>query len=294
MDVASLYDEANADYFNGDLPRFATRSSTLVSASKYLNDPLLRDIVAQELLRRNGPDITPTAFIAESARAFARQEDMGRIMDLFEQEKARLPRFREFCEQRVLAPFRREELEGGKPGTLRELIHGFVVSSGYNIDFFMAGREIQSDFEFMLKQRSISHDIEHLITGFETNSGGEVALAAANTRAIYAYFTPEFAAYLERLVTFLAAAKSVRSNLYYPQSVPGHLDAEDAGAVQGRNWKYPLFLMPYHELLDHQIDDIRREFGITPVPPKGIWQWTETVYEDPRITREEDLVGTVS
>lgn len=286
MDVNQLYDDNNAAYFNGNLPKFSTHSSTLVSASKYLNDPLLRDLVAQELLRRNGPDITPTAFITEIARALARHEDMDRIMALFEQEKARLPRFRQFCEERRLAPFKAEGLAGGRPGTLRALIHDFVVSSGYDMDFFMAGRAIESDIEFLHKQRSLSHDIEHLITGFETNSGGEVALAAANTRAIYAYFTPEFAAYIERMVTVLVAAKLTRSNLYYPQSVPGHLDAEDMGAAQGRNWKLPLFLMPFHDLLDWQVDDIRREYGITPVPQPGIWQWTETAYEDPRIAQD--------
>lgn len=290
VDVKDLYDDANAAYFNGSLPKFGTRSSSLVSASKYLNSPVLRDLAAQELLRRNGPDITPTAFIAESARALTELEDWEKIGKLFEAEKARLPHFREFCEQRRLAPCRPEDLVDPKPGTLRELIHDFVVNSGYQMDIFKHGREAESEIEFVMKHRGISHDIEHLLTGFETNSGGEVALAAANTRAMYRYFVPELAAFFERLVSFLSAAKIVRSNLYYPAAVPGHLEAEDWGAAQGKDWKMPLILLPYHDLLDWQVADIREEYGITNVPPKGIWQWTEGAYEDARISDEE--IGT--
>ena len=38
-----------------------TDSSVLISSSKYLNDPRLRDWIAKIALRRNGPDYPPAA-----------------------------------------------------------------------------------------------------------------------------------------------------------------------------------------------------------------------------------------
>ena len=278
-----FFNSADAAYFNGSLPKFDTRSSTLVSASRYLNSVALRDMTAQEMLRRNGPDITPTAFIAEINALLLEMEDWPRVLELLEEEKVRMPAFRAWCEGRRLALFSRQDLEGGAPGTLRAMIHDFVVRTGYQLDFFFQGQEIENDADFLFRQRALTHDIEHMITGFGTDSAGEVALATAQTRAFYNYFTPEFAAFVDRLQNYLGAAKMTRSNFYYPNAAKAHNDALDRGAAQGRLWKYPLLLAPYHAMLDWRIGDIREELGIADVPPEGIWSWTVAAYEDPRI-----------
>ena len=294
MNGSKQFDEANAAYFNGSLPKFGTQSSTLVSASRYLNSAALRDVTAQEMLRRNGADITPTAFIAESAGLLSELEDWPRIHALFEEEKARLPLFREFCEDRRMAPTAEQELRDARPGTLRALLYDFVVVSGYDLTFGKPARELQTEIELFHKKRTLSHDIEHMLTGFDTDCAGEVALATANTRAFYAYFQPELAAFLDRLPNFLGAAKMVRSNLYYPEVVKANNDALDMGAAAGRNWKCPLFLLPYCDLLDWQVQDIREEYGIRNLPPKGLWTWTIAAYEDPRIDESERQVDAAA
>lgn len=286
MNAKGFFSQADADYFNGSLPRFGTRSSTLTSASRYLNNAAMREITAQEMLRRNGPDITPTAFIAEANALLLELEDWPRIFALFEQEKARLPQFRDWCEGRRLAQFSLEELAGGEPGTLRATIHDFLVATGYQLDFFFQGMEIKTDADFLFRQRALTHDIEHMISGFEANSAGEVALATAQTRAFYNYFTPEFAAFVDRLQNYLGAAKMTRSNFYYPEAAKAHNDALDIGAAQGRKWKYPLLMAPYHDMLDWRMEEIREELGITDVPPPGIWAWTIDAYEDSRTVQD--------
>ena len=48
-------------YLLRGITQLSTASSTLISSSKYLNNAKLRDWVAAELLRRNGPDLpTPS------------------------------------------------------------------------------------------------------------------------------------------------------------------------------------------------------------------------------------------
>ena len=44
--------KADFDYYNGAIKRHTTDSSTLISSSPYLNNPALRQLIAQEMLRR--------------------------------------------------------------------------------------------------------------------------------------------------------------------------------------------------------------------------------------------------
>jgi hypothetical protein len=74
----------------------------------------------------------------------------------------------------------------------------------------------------------------------------------------------------------------MRSGLFYPEAFKIELDAEDFGAQQGRNWKMPLMLIPYRDMIHRQVSDIRAEYGITPTIPSRQWAWTTAVSEDAR------------
>ena len=274
--------QADYDYYNGAVKKVPTESSVLVSSSPYLNHSGLRALIAQEMLRRNGPDVPNTAFIPEVAQIFHELEDHAEILRLFEEEKKRLPAFRQWLEHRQLADFKVDDVKGSAPGTLGAVIYDFLANSGYQIDHFFQGMKIETDFDFYLKQRTYTHDIEHMITGFETDHAGEIALLAANARAFYQYFRPELAAFFNRVGAYLKAKTTMKSALFYPESFKIELDAEDFGAQQGRNWKMPLMVLPYRDMLDRQVSDIRVEYGITPTLPSGTWKWTTAVSEDAR------------
>jgi ubiquinone biosynthesis protein Coq4 len=274
--------KADYEYFNGAVRRFTTESSVLVSSSKYLNHAPLRALIAQEFLRRNGPDMPNTAYIPEVAQILHDLEDMGEIMRLFEVEKQRLPEFRTWLDRRLLSDFKAEDVAHCKPGTLGFTIHDFIVNSGYNMDVFFQGMKVESDYTFYLKERALTHDIEHMVTGFGTNNGGEIALLAANTRALHLYFCPELAAYFNRVGAYLKAKSILKSSLHHPRAIPVQLDAEDRGAAQGRSWKLPLMLVPWRDLIDVSIEEIREEYGIVDAPPPGYWAESNELSEDPR------------
>ena len=281
-DISARVSSADFEYYNGSGPGFTTESSVLISSSPYLNHPQLRALIAQEMLRRNGAELPNTAYIPDVVKILMELEDWPRIFQLFEEEKARLPEFKSWLDGKKVSLFKTEELAGAEPGTLRSVIYDFVVNSGYNMDHFFQGMEIKTDFDFYMKERTHTHDIEHMITGFETNHAGEVALIAANMRALYNYFVPELASFFNRVSSYLRAKTMMKSGLFYPEAVKVELEAEDIGAAQGRNWKHPLFLIPYRDYLDWQVQDIREEFGITNPPKSGEWAWTTAVSEDPR------------
>jgi ubiquinone biosynthesis protein Coq4 len=274
--------QADYEYFNGAIKNITTDSSVLVSSSPYLNNAPLRALIAQEMLRRNGPDLPNTAFIPEVAQILHNLEDMPTILRLFEEEKERLPEFRRWLSERRQSNFTIDDVKGCAPGTLGAVIHDFMANSGYKMDLFFQGMKVGTDHEFYLKERTLTHDIEHMITSFETNHAGEIALLAANARAYYRYFRPELAAYFNRVGTYLKAKTMMKSGLFYPEAFKIELDAEDFGARQGRNWKMPLMMLPYRDLIHRQISDIRAEYNITPVMEPGVWEWTTAVSEDSR------------
>ncbi|AYJ87053.1 hypothetical protein D3Y57_15305 [Sphingomonas paeninsulae] len=293
-DISSRVSEADFAYYNGSGPKFTTESSTLISSSPYLNHPELRELIAQEMLRRNGADLPNTAYIPNVVKILMELEDWPRIFQLFEEEKARLPEFKAWLDGRKVSLFSSEELSNAKPGTLRAVIYDFVVNSGYNMDHFYQGMEIKSDFDFYMKERTHTHDIEHMITGFETDHCGEIALLAANARALYGYFKPELAAFFNRVSAYLKAKTTLKSGLFYPEAFAEELNAEDIGAVQGRAWKHPLFLIPYRDYLDWQVTDIREKFGITSAPVSGHWKWTTAVSEDPRHANDQNTMAAAA
>ena len=293
-DISSKVSDADFAYYNGSGPKFTTESSTLISSSPYLNHPELRELISQEMLRRNGPDLPNTAYIPNVVKILMELEDWPRVFQMFEEEKARLPEFKAWLDGRKISLFTTEELEGAKPGTLRAVIYDFVVNSGYNMDHFFQGMEIKTDFDFYMKERTHAHDIEHMITGFETDHCGEVALLAANARALYGYFKPELAAFFNRVSAYLKAKTTMKSGLFYPECFGEELNAEDIGAAQGRAWKHPLFIIPYRDYLDWQVTDIREEFGITKAPASGHWKWTTAVSEDPRYDNDQNSMAAAA
>jgi ubiquinone biosynthesis protein Coq4 len=274
--------EADFAYYNGGIRKHTTDSSTLISSSPYLNHAPLRTLIAQEMLRRNGPDMPNTAFIPEVAQILHNLEDMPAILRLFEEEKQRLPEFRRWLTEKKQSNFKAEDVKDCAPGTLGAVIYDFLAHSGYNIDHFFQGMKVETDHDFYLKERTFTHDIEHMITGFESNHAGEMALLAANARAFYNYFRPELAAYFNRVGAYLKAKTVMKSGLFYPEAFKIGLDAEDIGAAQGRNWKMPLMLLPYRDMIHRPLAEIRAEYGITPVMEPGVWNWTTAVSEDPR------------
>lgn len=275
--------QADFDYFNGAIRKHDTESSVLISNSRHLNHAPLRALIAQEMLRRNGADMPNTAFIPEVAQILHELEDVPAIMRLIEEEAVRLPEFRAWLDKRHLSDFKIEEVTGFAPGTLGATIHDFLAHSGYAMDYFFQGMQVRSDYEYYLKERVLTHDVEHMVTGFETNFCGEIALLEANLRSFCNYFTPELAAVFMRIPNYLKSKSVMKNGLHYPQAMVEMGKAQDIGAAQGNSWKKPLLLIAWREHLDWQIADIREEYGITGAPPSGYWEWTTAISEDPRV-----------
>lgn len=264
--------EGERAYFNGAIKSVSTESSVLISSSRYLNNAELRHLIGQEMLRRNGPDMPATAFIPEVAQQLMMLEDYPRIMALFEKEKARLPLFRQWCDNRLLSDFKKDEVRHCAPGTLGAALFNWMENSGYELDLFYREIEVVNDLTFYLRQAALNHDIEHMVTGFGPNHGGESALLNANLHSRSIYFHPELAGFFNRIQVYLRSKTAMKDVLHYPAALVIQLEAEHMGSIQGRNWKYPIMLAEWRKMVDWQMADIREELNITPLPPEGMWE----------------------
>jgi len=253
-------------------------SSVLISNSKYLNSPLFRDVYAQMGLKRDGRDLPDAYLIPTLSRAMGEVVDPVRTMELLAAEKARLPEFAAWLDERFVSDFTAEQTAHCAPGTLGARIHAFIAESGYQIDFLFKDAP-RNDYEFLLKRRAQNHDIEHMVTGLCPSQVGEIALIVANTVANANYFSTDFAHELNLYGTVLMSTSLSRAGLHYPKALPSLLEGFARGQALGAKQKKPLFMIRWEDHLDRQIDDIRAEFGFEDGPEPGYWDWIFKVFK---------------
>lgn len=249
------------------------KSSVLISTSKYLNNPLFRDVYAQFGLKRDGHDLPAAYLIPELSRAFGEVTDYGKVFQALAEEKARIPEFAEWLDARYLSNFTAELVEGRAPGTLGAMIHDFIVKSGMAIDFMYKDAP-QNDFDYLVKRRVQNHDIEHMVTGLDPSPVGEIALIVANTAANANYFQGDLVHELNCYGSILTATSISRAGLHYPNVLPTLFEGMARGHALGAKQKKPFFMIRWEDYLDWQIKDIREEFRFEDGPADGAWEWT--------------------
>jgi ubiquinone biosynthesis protein Coq4 len=270
-----------SDYLKGGAQPLATASSILISSSKYLNSAAMRNVVAQEMLRKVGTDLPPAYFIPEMNAAFNEVTDYPYILQLLAAERARLPEFAAWLDARFLSDFTPAAVAEFRPGTLGELVHGFVVESGFDIDFMFKGAPAD-DYQYWLKRFVQSHDIQHMVTGFDVTPIGEYALIMLNTVNYCDYFCPELAAELTRHTTLQVTCGMMRANLHYPRTLPLLLEALALGRAMARDLRRPLFYVKWEDYWDNSVAEIREDLNIRGAPAPDAWAWA---YEEMRNMR---------
>ena len=267
-----MIDKTDADYLMGGKQPLKTDSSILVSSSKYLNSGRLREVFAAEGLRKYGNDLPDAYLVPEALQAFGEVADYPHLLGLLEREKRQKPEFAAWLDARFISNIRAEDVAGCAPGTLGARVHDFIVKSGLEIDFMYRG-DPKSDFEYFTKRRTQAHNIEHMVTGFDTDPIGEFALIIATARSYAKYFSLELSQELSKFSMFLVSTGLMRHALHYPKSYALFLEAFAMAVQQGSEWHKPLFYVKWEEYFHWQMADIRRELNIRNAPRDGAWKW---------------------
>jgi ubiquinone biosynthesis protein COQ4 len=247
-------------YLLRGITQIATSSSVLISSSKYLNNPKLRDWVATELLRRNGADV-PTPSGAYRLNAIMKEiQDYAEVDALFAAERKKWPALDRWFQERFISTYTREDLKQYPPGSVGGIYYRRLTDNNYQVDIVQR-IEPKGDFEYWAYRCVQNHDMEHILGGGGFDSIGELVPGFMRLTYVYKYFSPELANELAVKQFFLSLRFISRTALHYPACWPATWDAIERGrrAVADSD---PFFLARYEDIFHLTPEAARPRLGI--------------------------------
>lgn len=252
----------NLAYLMTSVKPVATASSTLVSSSSWLNQPLLRDWIATHYLRRNGPDRLTASDTADGLIPLLNElRDRDQVDALIAREKETNPRFRAWLEDRFISQLTREDFAGFAPGTVGAIYYRYQVE--HNISLNLAREMIvpKDDFDFIRFRFGQIHDYEHIVAGGGFNTLGEVFPYFVRLSSTFTHLSPDLALAFGDLYIIGGFRLPLRAGLNYPENFLGVLDCMARAIRIGMNSE-PIFMARFEDVLDLTPVQAREALGI--------------------------------
>lgn len=128
-----------------------------------------------------------------------------------------------------------------------------MQARGLRAEALYEGLSIDSDASYVEARLSQTHDIWHIVTGFDTTIADEIGLQA--------FHLPQFP---YPLAVTLLSSSLMSTLLFSPEDLPTLLEAIRQGWEMGRSAK-PLFAQKWEEAWEKPLAQWRTELGIQPV-----------------------------
>ena len=164
------------------------------------------------------------------------------------------PGYDEFRRRPPMARLTMDHLTARAAGSLGETLHRLIVDNGYDLDVLdpatVAGYhpELDDPNRYILQ----THEIWHLVAGYSTSPGHEVAISGFQLAQFGHPYSRDFLAAIVALTTFTA-----------PVTACFVLQLALEGWRHGRQ-SPPLTLVDWHRSLDDSLTEIRQREGIAP------------------------------
>ena len=110
-----------------------TESSVLVSSSKYLNHPRLREWIAMICLRKNGPDFPPQAEMYPVLEILDSLRDHARIEEMFTAERKVNPALDRWFEEGFISKYQIDDFRDYPPGSVGRSFYDQMKGGDYEI-----------------------------------------------------------------------------------------------------------------------------------------------------------------
>ncbi|TXS95863.1 hypothetical protein FV139_08375 [Parahaliea maris] len=276
MDNLQMSSAEDAYYKEGKVA-VTGASSLLSSGSKWLNSPLLRDLVAQDFLRRNGEDVGVLQLVPEVMNEFHRLLDTREVEGIMGEERACNGDFSAWLERNEQTLLDLEAAVEYPEGTLGAVVYAFYRETGFEQVPAFRDLKPSSDFELYNRQRTLVHDVEHLVTGFGTDPAGELGMMYLYMQLNARYFSPELAGLLNFVHAYLSSSWMMRTSLYYPAVTTAFMESIASGLEMAQAIKRPLPLADWSCYFAWPLEDVRAALNITPVDGAR-WAWTENAW----------------
>jgi ubiquinone biosynthesis protein Coq4 len=262
-------------YLLRGITQVPTASSTLISSSKYLNNPAMRDWLAQELLRRNGPDLPTPSGAFKLSFIIKEMQDYSEIDAMMEEERKRLPALDRFLSERFTSNYTLDDLSKFPRDSVAGRFYKQLSEGNYQVNI-VPPYEAKGNYDYWLLRSGQTHDLEHVITAGGFDSLGEVVVGLAKLENIYKHFSPELACELAVMQFFASFRFISRMALHYPQVWHDTWAAVERGRKIGMA-SDPYVMTRYEDVFHLPVDEARKVLGVRNVEevdttaPSAIW-----------------------
>lgn len=238
-----------------------TDSSVLVSSSKYLNDPRLREWVAMIALKANGPDYPPAAEMHELIGILAELRDYDRIEAMFAAERKVNPQLDRWFAEGFVSDYQLADLKDLPAGSLGGIMFEAFDSGGYEVQI-VPPYEPKSMWEYYSLRSGQTHDFEHILTGGGFNYMGELVPYWFRLATVHKHIQDkELAGEMSAMGILGSMRYVVRTMLHYPQVWETALDCIKQGIEVGQ--QSDAFWMAKMEDVWHlPLEEARKALGV--------------------------------
>ncbi len=254
------------DFSSMGVREITTENSTLISSSKYLNEPRLRDAMATAMLRRNGRERRVGWDSTPIVRAYRDVRDPDYMNKLIHDERKINPRLDAWFAERYISTFRRDDLKDYADGTLGNTFYRYLVENNFDIDLDPNLRRDPNwrptnDLDYWDMRSAQLHDFEHIMGGVGFDFLGEVVPFWMRIENYFAHLSAELAGELGTVFQLLVVPIQTRTMLHYPKAWTAVTEYIKRAIEIGRAAS-PLYMARYEDLFHLSVPEARIALGI--------------------------------
>ena len=238
-----------------------TPSSVLVSSSKYLNNPRLREWLAMIMLRKNGADYPPAAEMHEFLGILDELRDYARIEALLTAERKINPALDAWFNEGFISTFKIDDLQDLALGSLDGIFHEQMTGGNYEIQI-VPFAEPKTQLEFYNLRSGQTHDLEHILCGGGFNYMGELVPYWYRLTNVFKFISePELASEVRMIQIFGSMRYTMRTILHYPQVWETAVQAIQRGMKVGQQ-SDALFMAKIEDAYHLPLEEARAALGV--------------------------------
>jgi ubiquinone biosynthesis protein COQ4 len=238
-----------------------TESSMLVSSSKYLNHPRLREWVAMILLRKNGPDFPAQAEMYEIIGILNEIRDFGRIEELFTEERKTNTLLDDWFREGFVSDYALDDFKQYAPETVGGKYYRYLHDGGFEAQI-VPWQKPRTQLEFYNLRSGQTHDFEHILCGGGFDYLGELVPYWYRLTNVFKYIrNKELAGELSVMFMLGSLRYTVRTVLHYPQVWETAVGCIQRGTKVGQE-SDALFLKRIEPVFGMTLGEARKTLGV--------------------------------
>lgn len=239
----------------------ATDSSVLVSSSKYLNHPRLREWVAMILLRKNGPDFPAQAEMHEIIGILDELRDHDRIEWLFTEERKTNKQLDDWFKEGHISDYKLDDFKDYAPDTVGGKYYRYLFDGGFEAQI-VPWRKPETQLQFYNLRSGQTHDFEHILCGGGFNYMGELIPYWYRLTNVFKFINnKELAGELSVMQVLGSLRYTIRTMLHYPEVWETAVACIQRGMKVGQE-SDALFLQKIEPVFGMKMDEARKVLGV--------------------------------